>query len=165
MSDYISNYDFTLHFSEEHRIEHLLFTMQTIFENRIINYDISCPEKYNTYLRNSRLMWICCVEMYPTERLPLKYFERINSMDKITWKNFRDIMYDTYPQFDETKFIQHMRKSVRNRRYYRTLFSLFLDDIDTIPFAQTLEEQKKVFLNNQKYLKNLKKNYPPYKKN
>jgi len=165
MSNSLSNDDFTLNFSEDHRIDHMLFTMQTIFENRIINYDTSCPEKYNTYLRNHQMLWICCVEMYPTERLPLKYFERINSMDKITWKNFRDIMYEVYPKFDEKKFIKNMRKSVKSRRYYRTLFSLFLEDIDKIPFPQTLEEQKADFIDNQKYLKNLKKNYPLLKNN
>ena len=87
-------------------ISTLWFIMSIVFYWKIINYDVKNSERNKDIPWNSRILEN--LEYWPIYE---KYFSKINSMDKITWKNFVEIVKDKYPDFDERKFLKDLEKN------------------------------------------------------
>jgi len=126
-------------------INDIFIAMDFIWTYRIINYDISCPEKYPIYPHNFHIIKICRKNEIGV--MTKEQFSRINSVDKISWHNFLSIIFDYFPEFDEKKFIKNMRKARVKKDDYHVFFAIFLDDIDYQERKErTKENYQKIFL-------------------
>jgi len=131
---------FSLNGSEYSRIYDVFYIMMFIWTHRIVHYDIDAPETYPIYPMNFHLVKIC--QDREDAMLSRSQFTRINSVEKITWKNFCSIVHKKCPEFDEKRFVKNMRVAQMIPSDQNILFAIFLHDIDT---QEDRDEVKKLY--------------------
>ena len=82
----------------------LWMIMNLIYTHKIINYDVDHPEKYS-FLGNEYI--IENIDIWPISK---EMFSKVNSVDKITSKNFIEVGKMKFPDFDEKKFFSIAKK-------------------------------------------------------
>lgn len=101
----------------------LWIVMNFIFDNKIINYDIKSAEKYDNLILNTRIKEN--LEYWPIYE---KIFLLINSIEKITRKNFTAAIKMGFPEFDEKDFFKNCEENFKNVDKSPKIFLILLWD-------------------------------------
>jgi len=106
-------------------ISNLLFIMNFICSNKIIWYDFLNSEKYDNIFLNSRIKEN--LKYWPIKE---NYFSQINSLEKITWDNFINIIKWEFKDFNEIKFIKNFKNDFKEIDSTPESCAILLYDLD-----------------------------------